>query len=297
MRSRVLIAIFGGLLLAFGLFVARAQDPDDEQVRGAFLSSRPKTTANTSSRRRKPPRRTSTANSNSSGSASGSASNANSGGSSKPNAQPAAIGLGYTLFMRDADGNALRVDPTSEFRNGDQIRVAMEPNIDGYVYIFHSENDGQPEMIYPDQRLESGDNAIEAHVPFEVPSSEETNESLRWFKFYGNGGTERLYVVVTREPLKSVPAGDDLVAFCAANKDKCPWHASPEAWAQVQEAMKADVKVVSTKNYGQSQTSKEKTATTRGLGLDQSAPQPSVIRMNASTNAPVLVTVLDLVHK
>ena len=34
-----------------------------------------------------------------------------------------------------------------------------------------------------------------------------------------------------------------------------------------------------------------------GLGLDQTAPQPSVIRMNASTTAPLLVTVLDLVHK
>jgi hypothetical protein len=295
MGSRILIPILGGLVLALGFLVVLAQDPDTEQVRGGFLSSRPLTTTNTASRRRKPPRRTRRVNNNnSSGSTSASSSNANTGSSSKPTV---AIGLGYTLFMRDADGNAVRVDPTRKFQNGDQIRVAMEPNIDGYIYIFHTENDGQPEMIYPDQRLESGDNAIEAHVPFEVPSSKEANESLRWFKFYGHGGTERLYVVVTREPLSAVPAGDDLVAFCAANKEKCPWHPSPEAWSQVQTAMKADVKVVSTKDYGQSQTSKEKTATTRGLGLDQSAPQPSVIRMNASTSVPVLVTVLDLVHK
>jgi len=33
------------------------------------------------------------------------------------------------------------------------------------------------------------------------------------------------------------------------------------------------------------------------LGLDQSAPEPSVIRMNALTTAPLLVTVLDLIHK
>ena len=52
-----------------------------------------------------------------------------------------------------------------------------------------------------------------------------------------------------------------------------------------------------TKTFGQTQTDKEKNATTRGLGLDQSAPQPSVIRLNASTNTALLVTVLDLVHK
>ena len=61
--------------------------------------------------------------------------------------------------------------------------------------------------------------------------------------------------------------------------------------------MKSDVKVVASKTYGQPETEKEKEATTRGLGLDGSAPAPSVIRMNASTDAPILVTVLDLIHK
>ncbi len=55
--------------------------------------------------------------------------------------------------------------------------------------------------------------------------------------------------------------------------------------------------MVTSSTFGQPQTEKEQVATTRGLGLDQTAPQPSVIRMNASTNAPVLVTVLGLVHK
>ena len=49
--------------------------------------------------------------------------------------------------------------------------------------------------------------------------------------------------------------------------------------------------------FGQAQTQKEQVATTRGLGLDQSAPQPSVIRINATSDAAFLVTVLDLVHK
>ena len=115
--------------------------------------------------------------------------------------------------------------------------------------------------------------------------------------FDNNPALERLYVVVTREPLPLVPTGPDLVNFCAANKGKCPWRPLSEVWAQVQEANKAEVKVVSSKTFGQAQTEKEQVATTRGLGLDQSAPQPAVIRMSAVTNAPLLVTVLDLIHK
>jgi hypothetical protein len=104
-------------------------------------------------------------------------------------------------------------------------------------------------------------------------------------------------VVVTREPLKSVPTSDELVAFCGLNKDKCPWQPSPDVWGQIEKATKAQVKVAISKNFGQAQTETEKVATTRGLGLDKSAPQPSVIRINALSSEPLLVTVLDLVHK
>lgn len=199
--------------------------------------------------------------------------------------------------MRDANGRSVRVEPGREFHNGDRVRISLEPNVDGYVYVFHTEGEGPAEMIYPDARLDGGENWIEAHVPLEVPSSEETDERLRWFAFYGDAGIEHLFIVVTREPLPLVPTGNDLVNFCSTNKNKCPWHPAAEVWARLQDATRAEVNVVTSKTFGQTQTEKEKVATTRGLGLDQSAPTPAVIRMNVATNAPVLVTVLDLIHK
>ena len=303
MRSRSFIILLAITALTCGLLIVNAQEPDDE-VRGAFLSTRPKTTNQNATRRRRPPRN---ANSNAT-----TAKNANAGMSQTANANTTkfanqnsstangpvqAIGLGYTLFMRDASGRSVRVEPSHEFHSGDRVRISLEPSIDGYLYVFHTEGNGSPEMIYPDARLDAGENWIEAHVPMEVPSSEQSDDRYHWFVFDNNPATERLYVVVTREPLPAGPTGADLVKFCAANKDKCPWRPFSEVWAQLQEASRAEVKVVTTKTFGQSQTEKEQVATTRGLGLDQSAPQPAVIRMNAVTNAPVLVTVLDLIHK
>lgn len=304
MRSRSFITLLTVIAFACSLFMVRAQEPDDE-VRGAFLSTRPKATNANATRRRRPPRRTSSnASSNTSANANPSktyAANANTTSASSKNNFAAnaaqAIGLGYTLFMRDSSGRNVRVEPGHEFHNGDRVRIALEPNIDGYLYVFHTEGYGQPEMIYPDVRLDAGENWIEAHVPMEVPSSEQSDERLHWFVFDNNPSIERLYVVVTREPLPGVPTGAELVKFCATNKDKCPWRPLSEIWAQLQDATKAEVKVVTSKTFGQSQTDSEKVATTRGLGLDKSAPQPAVIRMNAATNAPVLVTVLNLVHK
>jgi hypothetical protein len=306
MRSRSFIMLLAIVAFACGVFVVTAQEPDDE-VRGAFLSTRPKTTNQTATRKRRPPR-------NMNSNASSVTKNTNTGTSQTANAntrkytdpngvavsgsastQP--IGLGYTLFMRDSSGRALRVEPNHEFHSGDRVRISLEPSIDGYLYVFHTEGAGEPEMIYPDARLDAGENWIEAHVPMEVPSSEQADERYHWFVFDNNPATERLYVVVTRDPLPSVPTGADLVKFCSANKDKCPWRPLSEVWSQVQLSSKAEVKIVTTKTSGQPQSEKEQVATTRGLGLDQSAPQPAVIRMNAVTNAPVLVTVLELVHK
>jgi len=301
MRSRSLIMLLAITALTSGLLIVNAQEPDDE-VRGAFLSSRPKTTNQNATRRRRPPRNTNSNTSTVAKNTNAGATNTNTAKFANQNSSVAsgpvqAIGLGYTLFMRDSSGRSVRVEPSHEFHSGDRVRISLEPSIDGYLYVFHTEGGGQPEMIYPDARLDGGENWIEAHVPMEVPSSEQSDERYHWFVFDNNPATERLYVVVTRDPLPAVPTGAELVKFCAANKDKCPWRPLSEIWTQVQDASRAEVKVVTSKTSGQSQTEQEQVATTRGLGLDQSAPQPAVIRMNAVTNAPVLVTVLELIHK
>jgi uncharacterized protein DUF4384 len=224
MKLKLMVAV-SVLSMVFGIVMVTAQQ--DEEVRGAFLDSRPKTT-NTNAPPRSNRRRPTKANVNSSAGVKVKA-NSNTSGAKKTYA---AIGLGYTMFMREAAGRSIRVDPAREFRTGDRIRLALEPSVDGYLYIFDSEQGGVPKMIYPDARLNGGDNWIEAHVPVEIPSSEEPDERLRWFEFYGQPGSDRIYIVLTREPLPLVPTGDALVAFCA-KQNTCPWQPPAEAWAQI----------------------------------------------------------------
>ena len=197
--------------------------------------------------------------------------------------------------MRDANGDAMRVDPERVFRTGDRVRLALEANTDAYLYIFNSTDNGDPVMIYPDVRLDDAGNYIEAHVPTEIPSSTEVDERMRWFTFDAAPGTEHIYIVVTRDPLPGIPIEDDLVNYCRTNR--CPWRPAPGVWGQIRAALGGRVQVVKAKTYGQTQTSGEREATTRGLGLDQSAPPPSVIRMNVSSDTGLLVTGIDLVHK
>lgn len=318
MRYKISIPLLTIMLLACVVTfnTTTAQNQDEEGTRGGFITSRPATVSasvgvsgsvggstgggGTSAPRRKPRRRPAVAkNTNSRNTAKNTntavAANANANASVKAYSEPA-LGMGYTLYMRDANGEAVRVDPARSFRTGERVRILLETNTDGYLYIFNTTDNGDPVMIYPDTRLDDGGNYLEAHVPIEIPSREETDESYRWFTFDNKPGTERLYVVFSREPLPGVPIEDDLIKYCGQSGQNCPWRPSAALWAQVKAGLNARVQVAKSKSYGQAQTKGESDAVNRGVGLTRSAPEPSVIRMNASSTSGLLITVLELAH-
>jgi Domain of unknown function (DUF4384) len=214
-------------------------------------------------------------------------------------AKPVGIGLGYTLFMRDEAGGAVRVNSRREFRSGESVRLVLEANTDGFLYIFNSENDAEPRMLYPHAKLDRGANLIRAHVPYEIPSSREADERLRWFVFDERPATERLYVIVTRRPLEGVPSGEELVRLCAeSGGGACAWAPAAEQWARLKASNEREQVATSrAADDGRVETQTEREAATRGLNLSADAPLPSVIHMISSSNAAVLVATIDLVHK
>ena len=199
--------------------------------------------------------------------------------------------------MRDSTGLAVRVDPTNEFHSGDRVRVLLETNADGHLYIFSTTNGGDPVMIYPDPQLDEAGNYLKAHVPFEIPSSLATEERLRWFRFDANAGTEHLYFIFTREPLSGVPIEDDLLKYCSEGKDRCPWRPTSDQWTAWQKELTGKLQIAPTPKNGMAQTKVERDAVTRGIGLAKDDPEPSMVMMTASTGPRLLVTSLDLVHK
>jgi hypothetical protein len=308
---RLSVMVFG-LVCVCALVIGTAAPlvQDDDDVRGAFLTSRPKdkpassnNTPRPSSRRRTTP-------------PGGGGSTGSGGGSSNPNkidktpnpkpsptpssSKPTPVnarrlGLGVTLFMRDSNGLAVRVDPDHVFQKGDRVRVVLETNTDGYLYIFNTTDDGPATMIYPDSQLDEAGNYLQSHVPFEIPSAASADERLRWFAFDQVAGTERLFFVFTREPLSGIPIDDDLIALCKDSKERCQ-RPSDEVWAAVKKHMQEPLKTDKAQQFGGAQTSTEQQATARGIGLSKEDPPPSLVMM-ASSPRSTLVATLDLIHK
>jgi hypothetical protein len=206
--------------------------------------------------------------------------------------QPNAIGLGYTLFIKQGE-NLLSADLGREFREGDKIRVALETNTNGYLYIFHTENGLKPQMLFPHAQIDGGANSIAAHARDFVPADIKT-----WFEFDNVPATERLYIVVSRQPLAGVPSGEALVEFCGGPREGCYWMPSPAQW----NAIKSDTsggRVLEAKNT-QLASLKIPVASdslSRGIKVKKEEPKPAVVRINDSPDADVLITTIDLVHK
>lgn len=302
--------IFLSLLITItGLCCVPAYAQQDDDVRGAFLTTRPKPLASgakVNSTVRRSRRRPKTVTTNTGTANTGAAPIATSGDatgattSKSPTARkltPQRMGLGLTLFMRDANGLAVRADPSRTFRKGDHVRVLLETNSDGYLYVFNTTDGGPPVMIYPDAELEEAGNFIQGHVPWEIPSSVAAEERLRWFTFDQNNGTEKLYFVFSREPLPAAPIEDDLITFCRENQKQCPWKPTAEIWAQIKKELEEPVKTAKAETVGNAQTAPERQAATRGIGLNRDDPEPSLIVLTASTNKNMLVASLDLIHQ
>ena len=135
---RMKVGFLSLLIIAAGFVPAVAVAQQDDDVRGAFITTRPKATSKSSSSKStattKPShRRPKTTGTTTAGT------DASTGSTTTPaKINVPRIGLGLTLFMRDSNGLAVRTDPSHEFTKGDHVRFLIETNADGYLYLFNT---------------------------------------------------------------------------------------------------------------------------------------------------------------
>jgi hypothetical protein len=121
----------------------------------------------------------------------------------KPAAAPLRkVGIKYRIWHLTSGPNCENIDvqeasPNTIFHSGDRVRLIFESNIDGYLYVMQKGSTGQDRLLFPNAEI-VGDNLIKRGVHYSVPFK-------RWFAFDRNPGEEKLTVVVSRTPLKSLP--------------------------------------------------------------------------------------------
>jgi hypothetical protein len=100
------------------------------------------------------------------------------------------LGLRYSILKREG-GESTEVTPGAVFRSGDRIRLRVEANSDGYLYIVHRGSSGVWKPLFPSSEVAGGSNKIEKGKSYEIPSG-------YVFTFDEQPGEEKLFIVLSR---------------------------------------------------------------------------------------------------
>jgi len=110
----------------------------------------------------------------------------------RPQGPHPALGLRYTILKKKGDDQA-EADSDATFHAGDRIRLAVEANDDGYLYVVNRGSSGTWKVLFPSPETKDGDNRVQKRVRYEIPSG-------YTFTFDEQAGEEKLFIVLSRQP-------------------------------------------------------------------------------------------------
>lgn len=132
------------------------------------------------------------------------------------------LGLRYSLYRQSTSGEFEEVDADSVFRSGDMIQLRLEGNDDAHLYVLHQGSSGGWEVLFPNDEVGNGSNKVRKGESYTIPPG-------GGWRFDQQKGTERVIVVLTRQPEKdldkliySVGKGQETPAPQPANTAPAP---------------------------------------------------------------------------
>lgn len=187
------------------------------------------------------------------------------------------LGIGYTLFKKNADGEFVRVGLKEVFKSGDSVRLLVETNLDGYLYIFSREDGQPPLLLYPNSQVQNGKNFVPAHQAFWLPEEGEIE-----FDSIKNGpAQETLTLVFSEKLLPNLSPSNSL-------------EGTPIDLTQYNEVARAtEVQQVGNLKIGLRLTAEEGT---RKVRIRKTAPSPAYILVNRDAGESRIVANIQLTH-
>jgi hypothetical protein len=105
------------------------------------------------------------------------------------------LGLRYAVMKRDASGQYSEIDPDTSFHSGDRIRLKVDANTSGYLYVVMQGSSGTWKLLFPSAEVAGGSNHVSKGESRQIPPGERGQ-----FVFDEQAGNEKLFIVLTRQP-------------------------------------------------------------------------------------------------
>lgn len=119
----------------------------------------------------------------------------------------ALLTLQWHLIRRVDDDTQEEADPSKEFQTGDRLRLAITTNQNGYLYIVNQRPNKDSVLLFPDLRINKGQNYVQKDKEYMVPSYCPDYNDPRdcWFKMAPPAGTDTMIVILSRDKITTLP--------------------------------------------------------------------------------------------
>jgi hypothetical protein len=103
------------------------------------------------------------------------------------------------LKTQDKEGVAQirEVGDQGRFHDGDRFRFRVQSNIDGYLYLFLRDSNGDTRLLFPYDTTKSRTNKMRRYQTKQIPEKD-------WFAFDKDSGIERVYMFVSAKPIEEL---------------------------------------------------------------------------------------------
>jgi hypothetical protein len=108
------------------------------------------------------------------------------------------LGLRYSILKR-MDSGSVEVGSDMVFHSGDRIRLRVDVNTSGYLYIINRGSSGNWKPLFPSSEIAGGDNRVQKGMQYDIPAG-------YVFTFDEQPGKEKLFLVFSRQPVTDLEA-------------------------------------------------------------------------------------------
>ena len=106
------------------------------------------------------------------------------------------LGLKYRVW-KIQDDKPVDADPHGPWAVGEAIRLGLEVNDGGYLYIVHRQPNGMWRRLFPTPEIDRGSHFVRGGVIYPIPPDEGLPLTFQ-------SGPERVFVVLAREPIREL---------------------------------------------------------------------------------------------
>lgn|SRR5215213_1068819 len=113
----------------------------------------------------------------------------------------------YRLLIRRPDGSQAESSLASVFHAGDRLRLGVTANQDGFLYVIHQKEAQDGQVLFPDSRVNNGENYVSKNQEFILPPLNCPAQSPDecWYPVTDDPEKEYFIFVFSRDQITDLP--------------------------------------------------------------------------------------------